>query len=331
MQRVQVRRSWKALFGATIVALLVAAGCGDDDSDEADAHDLRFIMVTHAQRSDPFWESIANGLDQAGEDLGVSVEYRGPQGNLEDPNAQRQLIENAIAAAPDGMIVTNPTPDALNPAIEAIRDAGIPFIVVNAGDEFAAEQGALAYIGNDEFASGEVAAKELAKRGSEKALIITIPPGILPLADNRVNGFKRGFGSNTVDAVVPLDDIGDATKIRNIVLAELEQDDEIDSVFSLGSALSPAMLAARDALGQRGESILWSTIDLGDPVTSGIRDGSVEFALYQQEYLQGYLPVVYLALFLRYQLTPASDLIATGPGLVTAQNIDAIAPIETEE
>ena len=130
-QGIQVRKSWKALLGATVVALLAATGCGDDDSGEADAHDLRFIMVTHAQRSDPFWESIANGLDQAGEDLGVSVEYRGPQGNLEDPNAQRQLIENAIAAAPDGMIVTNPTPDALNPAIEAIRDAGIPLSLIH--------------------------------------------------------------------------------------------------------------------------------------------------------------------------------------------------------
>lgn len=56
--------------------------------------------------------------------------------------------------------------------------------------------------------------------------------------------------------------------------------------------------------------------DLSPQILTGIKSGAVDFAIDQQQFLQGYLPIVHLSLYHRYQLTsPAS--IASGPGLVT--------------
>ena len=94
-----------------------------------------FIMVTHSPESDPYWISVANGLQQAGKDLGVKVQYRGTDKNLNDPNQQRRNLEAAIASKPDGLIVSDPTPASLNATIKKASEAGIPVILVNQGGD----------------------------------------------------------------------------------------------------------------------------------------------------------------------------------------------------
>jgi simple sugar transport system substrate-binding protein len=56
-------------------------------------------------------------------------------------------------------------------------------------------------------------------------------------------------------------------------------------------------------------------------VLQAIRSGRVEFAVDQQPYLQGYMPIVFLTELARHGLFPAQgDVIATGPNFVTSQN-----------
>jgi simple sugar transport system substrate-binding protein len=67
-----------------------------------------------------------------------------------------------------------------------------------------------------------------------------------------------------------------------------------------------------------------AAFDLGPDVLSAVRDGKLLFAVDQQPYLQGYLPVVMLANRARYGLFPAQgDIVATGANFVTRANADA--------
>jgi simple sugar transport system substrate-binding protein len=45
----------------------------------------------------------------------------------------------------------------------------------------------------------------------------------------------------------------------------------------------------------------------------------MEFAIDQQQYLQGYLAVMIMANYVKYGLLPANDVVLTGPGFVTAE------------
>jgi simple sugar transport system substrate-binding protein len=51
-----------------------------------------------------------------------------------------------------------------------------------------------------------------------------------------------------------------------------------------------------------------------------LKDGRIDFAIDQQQYLEGYIPVLMLTQYLRYDLTPASETYLTGPGIVTKEN-----------
>ena len=62
-----------------------------------------------------------------------------------------------------------------------------------------------------------------------------------------------------------------------------------------------------------------ATFDLSPEVLEAIRDGEMLFAIDQQQFTQGYLPIVYLVLYQENLNTPGSDVILTGPGFVTQE------------
>jgi simple sugar transport system substrate-binding protein len=76
-------------------------------------------------------------------------------------------------------------------------------------------------------------------------------------------------------------------------------------------------------MGNTGEVSL-ATFDLSPEVLEAIRDGNMLFAIDQQQYLQGYLPVVMLSLYANNLNTVANPVIMTGPGFVTQDNAERV-------
>jgi simple sugar transport system substrate-binding protein len=56
----------------------------------------------------------------------------------------------------------------------------------------------------------------------------------------------------------------------------------------------------------------------------------MDFAIDQQQFLQGYLPVIVLANYLKIWIIPAGDRILTGPGLVTPENAKQVIELAKE-
>ena len=119
---------------------------------EAARSDIRIVVVSHGQASDPFWSVVANGVNQAAEDMGITVEYQAPQ--TFDMVAMSQLIDAAVASNPDGLVVSIPDADALGDSIRAAVAAGIPVISMNSGSDVAKELGILTHVGQTEYEAG---------------------------------------------------------------------------------------------------------------------------------------------------------------------------------
>jgi simple sugar transport system substrate-binding protein len=84
----------------------------------------------------------------------------------------------------------------------------------------------------------------------------------------------------------------------------------------------PSGVAAARGLADDPDVTIGS-FDLGPDVLNLVKNGKIAFAVDQQAYLQGYLPVVLLAERARYGIFPAQgDVIPTGPNFVTAANAD---------
>ena len=66
----------------------------------------------------------------------------------------------------------------------------------------------------------------------------------------------------------------------------------------------------------------FATFDLSPDILTAIRAGQILFAVDQQPYLQGYLPIVFLTQHRLYGLLPAhGTVIPTGPSFVTRANV----------
>ncbi|MEO8395189.1 MAG: sugar ABC transporter substrate-binding protein [Chloroflexota bacterium] len=299
-----------------LTLLVVGIGAFAQGAVNTDPRPYHFIVVTHGQASDPFWSVVKNGVDQAAADMRVTVDYESPQ--TFDMVAMSQLIDAAVASKPDGLVVSIPDPDALSPAIKAAVAAGIPVVSINSGSDVAAALGVLAHVGQTEYDAGKGGGERMAAAGAKNALCVNQEVGNVAL-DQRCQGFTDAMTAAGGKVTILAVDLSDPTGAGNRVSAALSADESIDSIFTLGpTGAAPALKVLTDE-GTLGK-IMLATFDLSPDVLQAIVDGNVLFAIDQQQYMQGYLPIVYLTLYKSNLNTPGNILVPTGPGFVTKDN-----------
>ena len=269
------------------------------------------LVISHGQASDPFWSIVKNGAMQASKDSQVKVEYRAPE--TFDMVAMSQLIGAAVNQKPDGIVVSNPDPDALGPVIKKAIAAGIPVISMNAGIAASARLGIALHVGQEELSAGRIVGAELKKRGGTKILCVNQEVGNYSL-DQRCKGVTEGFGGT----VVILPTSTEPAEIESKIRAALTSDASINVVLGLSAPLvGERAVAAVQGLGLGGK-VKVASYDLSANFLKAIVDGKAEFAIDQQPYLQGYLPVTFLALKARYGTIPSGN-VPSGPSFVTKE------------
>jgi simple sugar transport system substrate-binding protein len=276
---------------------------------------VRIAVVTHGQASSPFWAIVRNGVEAAARQMDVLVAYRAP--DVYSLERMRAMVDQAVASRPDGLVVSLPEP-GLGPAVRRAVRAGIPVVTINSGSDLASKVGALAHVGQPEHRAGLAAGRRLAAEGVRRALCVNQQVGNLGL-DARCAGLAaamRAVGGSA--RVLGVDDQSRATPGR---IAAAVDRDGIDGMLTLNS--TTAMEAVQAVHGDRARSVTIGTFDLGPDVLRAVRAGRLRFAVDQQAYLQGYLPVALLTQRARYGLFPAEgDVIATGPHFVTRGNAE---------
>jgi len=278
----------------------------------------KFAVITHGSSGDAFWDVVKKGAEQAGEDLGVSVAYQ----SSGDAAQQADLINAAVADKVSGVVVSMANPDALAEPIKKAIAAGIPVITINSGSAKSAELGALAHVGQEESIAGEGAGARLAQAGVKKLLCVIHEAGNIGL-EQRCAGAKKGLGGGSVTNLQV--DIGNVAEAQTTITSKLQADKSIGGVLALNPAIG---VAASEAIGAAGSSAKVATFDLSGEVVDAIIAGKVLFAVDQQQYLQGYLPVVFLTLYNTNANTVGGGLpVLTGPGFVTADNAEQVADL----
>jgi len=305
------------------VGIMAAAALALPFSQLAQAEGEKIIVVSHGQANDPFWSVVKNAVEIAGKDMNVEVDYRAPE--TFDMVAMAQLIEAAIQQEPDGLVVSIPDGDALGDAIRKAVAAGIPVVSMNSGSDIAPELGVLFHVGQEEYDAGLGAGKKMQELGVKKLVCINHEVGNVAL-DMRCKGVNDGYGSDIEVVPTPANTVDD---VYAKVKATLQADDTIDAIVTLGASNSaePTMKAL-DELGLT-EFVKVGTFDLSANVLEMIRDGKMEFAIDQQQFLQGYLPIVHLALNARYKVLPGGNL-PTGPGFITQDNAAAVIELSAQ-
>ncbi len=297
------------LRGAAAIALAAGFAAAPVVAPEARAEDIRIAVVVHGQANDAFWSTVKNGVTMAGQDQKVQVDYRAPE--TFDMVKMAQLIDAAVNQHPAGLVVSVPDASALGPSIKKAIAAGVPVITMNSGSDVSKSLGALLHVGQDEETAGRIAGEKLKSMGGKDAICVNHEVGNVAL-DLRCKGFAEGFGGTV--KVVPTGN--DPSEIKAKTKAALSSDTSIDTIMALGASLGgEATLAALKETGKVGK-IRLASFDLSPNFLKAVAAGEAEFAIDQQQFLQGYLPVVFLALNARYGLVPGGN-VPSGPNLVT--------------
>jgi simple sugar transport system substrate-binding protein len=299
-------------------AAFVAAALGFASS--ALAQDMRFVVVSHGQASDPFWSVVKNGVDQAAEDLGVTVEYRAP--DTFDMVQMGQLIDAAVASQPDGLVVSVPDAEALGDSIRNAVASGIPVVSMNSGSDVREELGIAAHVGQTEYEAGLGAGQRMGEAGVTNAICINQEVGNVAL-DERCRGFTDGLAESGGTVEVVETDLNNPTEAQSRVEAALSANPDINGILALGPTGSAPALEALRSTDQLG-TIQLATFDLSPDVLEAIAAGDMLFAIDQQQYIQGYLPIVLLTLNVTNLNTIANPVLMTGPGFVTQENAERI-------
>jgi simple sugar transport system substrate-binding protein len=294
-----------------------------------------FAVITHGDNGS-FWSVVYKGAKNAAADLGCKLsEVYGSQqqGQAEpDDNAENAQIQDAINAHVSGIAVSDHDPSLMNPTIAKAVAAGIPVVMLNAGCDPAdlAASHALTCFGQPETQAGQAAGAKFKSQGATNVLCVIHQSGQNLL--DRCNGLAQGLGvGNTCSTgTAPAHGPGCTEMILSTpnaasnpqqaigqVTAYLQAHPGINAVMTLNSAISDAVVAAHPT------GVKIGTFDLDSTVVSDLKAGSLDFAIDQQQYLQGYLPIVALYLYKKHEgntVGPAA-VVPTGPLVVTGSNV----------
>jgi simple sugar transport system substrate-binding protein len=320
-----LRRIAGPVTAAVVVALgLVACSStggkpastgGGISAGSVDTPRIKIAMVTHAPPGDTFWDLIRKGAEMAAAKDNVDLTY---QGEDQAPN-QANAMQSAIDSKVDGIAVTLAKPDAMKPSVAAAAAAGIPVVAFNSGFVDWKSADVLGFIGTDEAGSGRAVGDRLNAAVAKHAVCVNQVQGHVDL-EARCAGIAQTFKGQMENLYVTGTDM---PSVQTTIGAKLQQDPNIDYLVTLGA---PFAITALDSVSDAKSSAKVGTFGTDEAVVKSIQSNGVQWAIDTQPYLQGYLAVDELWLYINNRNTiGGGEAVLTGPAFVDSGNVAAIA------
>ncbi len=289
---------------------------------------MSIIAVQHAECAwDAFWCVVQNGATTAAEQMNIDLQILAPDSF--DVDATASLIEQAVAAAPDGIMLTVTDPTVFAGPIQSALDAGIPVVAYNAGSGPANDGiNYLTYLGQDEYAGGYQGGQRLAALGGTKGVCVNHAPGNTNVA-LRCAGFEAAMteaGLAYEELVTNDDPAESATIIGDYYSAN----PDVDIFLTMGPNSAVPFYAFVENEGLTTDDFIHGTFDLSPEISANIQNGTTQFGIDQQPFLQGYGAVQALNLLYRHGVVPALPVTPTGPGFVTVDNLTVVQALAGE-
>lgn len=311
--------------GAALVLVAALAACSSSGGKQeeqqaagsggnvADTPRMKVAFITHAAPGDTFWDLVRRGAEAAAKKDNVELQYSAAPDGADQAN----LVQTAIDSKVDGIAVTLAKADAMQANVKKAADSGIPVVALNGGIEAWKQAGALGYFGQDERIAGQAAGEKLTQLGAKKAVCVIQEQGHVGL-EARCQGVKDKFPNTEKIYITGTDMPGSTTTMTS----KLQTDKSIDYVVTLGA---PFALAAVQAAKDAGSSAKIGTFDTNKDLVAAIKDGSVQWAVDQQPYLQGYLAVDSLWLYRTNGNTiGGGQATLTGPAFIDKDNVASV-------
>lgn len=294
-------------------------------SQQAAAQDeIKIAYILHGLND--FTQTIKEGAEDAGADLGVTVDVFGEAGF--DIPTHQGFFESAIQAGYDGIALIPNGGDPWNALIQTATDAGIPIASAN---NTALSSTLDLWVGQDEYNSGVLLAQEVMNQliaadvTSGKVVIGSCFPGN-PVLDARSAGIRAVLDPAGYELTQDQDTKLDNTENYNIWDSLAIANGDAVAMIGLCSLDPPNIAQVKE---RGGYGWLGAGYDLETPTLEAISNGLIGVSAGQQPYLQGYLPVRALVEEIRGG-AHISGWLEVPTDIVTAANVEDFKPRESD-
>jgi simple sugar transport system substrate-binding protein len=296
------------LFSATAAASALISACtSSSSSSSAAASEVagnfpktpkwKFWFVNHADTNE-FFTPTKYGYADAAALLGIDT----PQWGGSATSSFTEMItftNTAISAKADGIALAVIDQHAFTTPVTNAMNGGIPVLSYNADGIYShgvPEIGTnrLAYVGQALYLSGQAMGEQIKTLvpGGGHIVIFIATKGTGNIQP-RFDGAAAVLGSSyTVDEIAT--STVDATELSTEKAYLLGHKSTVKGAFAVDSG-STANLAS--ALTGAGLKIPAGGFDTDPRTLTGVQSGTVNFTIFQDPYLQGFLPVLYLYLY----------------------------------
>lgn len=223
------------LMAVAITAVMMACGGAGDSSkdteespevaDTAQGNGLK-MGITYWTASD-FFQTIADSISEEAKKDGnlVVVSDAG-----QDSAKQIQIIEDFIAQDVDVVFLNPVDRDAITPALQELKDAGIK--VVNFDSSVAAIDMVDAYVATDNYNAGVLCAEAMMKDFPEGGEIAVLNYPANSACNDREQGFLDTIGDK-YEVMATFDAQGDVSKGQEITSDILQAHPVLTAIFSI--------------------------------------------------------------------------------------------------
>jgi simple sugar transport system substrate-binding protein len=281
---------------------------------------VKVAVVTHGDTGS-FWSVFKKGVDQAAKDLksrGVSVTQVYANNNVQK---QASAINAAVAGGAKVIATSVPDASALKDPLRKASRKGIVVITVNSGlGDFDTLPTYMVHVGQTEDIAGQGAGKQFKKAGAKKVLIVIHEASNSGL-QQRADGVKKILGGSKVKVLTIPNAKSDIPGTKTKVQAAFRADRSLDGFLGLDPDVT---IPCTDVV-PSGTKV--GTFDVGGSIKL-IQSGKMRFAIDQQQYLQGYLPLVFAMLYATNLNTIGNGApVLTGPGIINKANAARVAAL----
>ncbi len=278
-----------------------------------------------------FAVNVYNGAVQAQQDLGPKVDYLWSNW---DPQTMITQFRTSAATKPDGIAVMgHPGDEAFDALIDDAEKQGI--IVTSQNTPLPKAQtkyqpGGFGYVGAQLYQAGHDLGVQAFQRSGAKKGDRALVWGLLsqPTRGERTKGVQDALkeAGMTVDYIeIDAATNADPNAGTPTFAAYVSSHPDVKLVVTDHGGLTATAATYLKAANKKPGDIYLAGFDLSPATVTAIQDGWTSLVIDQQEWLQGYLPILQICLTKVYGFSGLD--INTGAGFVDKSNVAFIAPL----
>ncbi len=254
---------------------------------QARAGQKRVFLVTMDQM-DQHWANVDKGCQKAVKELGdAGFIYNWMAPDIKDDAKQIEIINNAVAAGADALLLAANGPNAVTSSLREAEDAGVKIFYVDSPADFPA----IATFATDNKAAGKTAGEEMIKtlkaagKTSGTIGIVSVNAATASTVA-REAGFREAFEGQGYELLATQYGEGDVAKSKDIAANYI-----IQGCIGIFGANEGSTTGVGNAIQEDGNKVVGVGFDNSDSIRNLIKGGALLCAMVQNPDVMGYMAV----------------------------------------